>query len=326
MIKVTPEIIISIQQLKGVGDRTIFKILNSTPVASITSLQDIYTILHSMGGKTLSSITMDDLRDANIAAQRIMEKSAKNGIGVISYYDDAYPEILRSCKNEKGKLEEPLILYYRGNLEALKKPGIAIIGTREPTASGVKAGHYFAAEFAKRGYNIVSGLAIGCDTTGHEGALSVNGTTTAFLANGLDWDSIYPKENLNLAKDIVTNGGILLSEYSIGQQCGRYGLVARDRLQAGLSLATVVIQTGITGGTMHAANATLLSNKPLFCVAYKNKEDFMDEKVQGNIMLVKEKGAHFLSSSDLDNAISIIKLSKVQTSAPTSEDPQTTLF
>ncbi len=61
----------------------------------------------------------------------------------------------------------------------------------------------FSGEFAKRGYNIVSGLAIGCDTTGHQGALAVGGATTAFLANGLDWDSIYPKENLDLAKEIV---------------------------------------------------------------------------------------------------------------------------
>ena len=66
-------------------------------------------------------------------------------------------------------------------------PGIAIIGTREPTEAGTQAGIYFAEKFAEQGFNIVSGLAIGCDTTGHQGALNVKGTTTAFQANGLDW-------------------------------------------------------------------------------------------------------------------------------------------
>lgn len=119
-------------------------------------------------------------------------------------------EILKLCVDETGKPNAPLVLYYRGNLDVLDKPGIAVIGTREPSPNGEKAGLHFAAEFAKRGYNIVSGIAIGCDTTDHKGA------TTAFLANGLDWDSIYPKENLKLAKEMVYNGGgLLLSEYAI---------------------------------------------------------------------------------------------------------------
>ncbi len=197
-------------------------------------------------------------------------------------------------------------MYYRGDISILKKPGIAIIGTREPTPNGIKAGEFFSAEFAKRGFNIVSGLAIGCDTTGHRGALIAKGATTAFLANGLDWDSIYPKENLSLAKDIVGNGGLLLSEYAIGQNCGRYGLVARDRLQAGLSLATIVIQTGVKGGTMHAVNATLASKKPLFAVAYNSDYDTNHDKVQGNNMLIKNKAAYPLRSTEIDNAITII--------------------
>ena len=73
-----------------------------------------------------------------------------------------------------------------------------------------------AGEFAKRGFNIVSGLAIGCDTCGHKGALKVKGKTTAILANGLDNDSIYPPENKYLAEEIVQNGGLLISEYRIG--------------------------------------------------------------------------------------------------------------
>lgn len=100
---------------------------------------------------------------------------------------------------------------------------------------------------------------------------------------------------------------MLLSEYPVGQSCGRYSLVARDRLQAGLSYATIVIQTGIKGGTMHAVNATINSQKPLFAVEFKNNEDTISEKVQGNLKLVQEGQAHPLRSSEIDEAKQLIE-------------------
>ena len=96
---------------------------------------------------------------------------------------------------------------------------------------------------------------------------------------------------------------MLLSEYPVGQSCGRYGLVARDRLQAGLACATVVVQTGVKGGTMHAVNATIASGKPLFAVVYRDAADSSHKKVQGNLMLIQDKGAYPLKSTGIDNAI-----------------------
>lgn len=311
----TTEIILTLQQLEGIGNKTIFKIAESTPT-QIDSLESLCSFWPTLKGKKLEAIDAEDLTTANNAAKRIMATAHEEGVGILSYWEADYPEILKSCTNEQGKLDAPIVLYYRGDINALKLPGVAVIGTREPTSNGVKAGLFFAGEFAKKGYNIVSGLAIGCDTTGHRGALDAGGVTTAFLANGLDWDSIYPKDNLDLAKEIVTKGGLLLSEYTIGQSCGRYGLVARDRLQAGLSLGTIVVQTGINGGTMHAVNATLASNKPLFAVEYKSPADFTHEKVQGNIMLIRDKGAHPLRSNELEAAFSILQKPKTTTQPP----------
>lgn len=299
------EFILTLQQLEGIGNKTIFKIADQIS-AHIESIQALCKFWTTLKGKKFQNISCEDIMDANRVAHRIISTAKLHNVGIISYYDESYPEILKSCVGEDGKLDPPIILYYRGNLDVLKKPGIAVIGTREPTNNGIKAGEYFAAEFAKRGYNIVSGLAIGCDTTGHRGALNVNGATTAFLANGLDWESIYPKENLDLAKAIVEHGGLLLSEYAIGQSCGRYGLVARDRLQAGLSIATIVVQTGINGGTMHAVNATLASKKPLFVVVYNAVQDSSHEKVQGNSMLINSKGAYPLRSKEIEIAFNIV--------------------
>jgi DNA processing protein len=303
----TAELIITLQQLEGIGSKTILSKIAEKIKSPILTLEELCSFWLTLDGKKFKAISSLDIKEANNKAQRIIVESEKEDIGIITYFDEIYPEILKQCKDEQGKLDPPLVLYYRGNLGALKLPSIAIIGTREPTPNGKRAAEFFAAEFAKRGFNVVSGLAIGCDSGGHRGALSVKGITTAFLANGLDWDSIYPKENLKLAQDIVNNGGLLLSEYPIGQSCGRYGLVARDRLQAGLSKATIVIQTGVMGGTMHAVNATRASGKPIFAVEYRNSTDTNHEKVQGNFMLIQDKGAVPLSSNKIEFAISVIE-------------------
>lgn len=303
----TPELVITLQQLEGIGNKTILTKIGDKISSPIQNVSELSSLWKTLKGKKFESITEYEIVEANKIAKRILSKAEEEGIGIITYYDTEYPEILRMCTDEQGKLDPPLVLYYRGNIKALGMPGVAVIGTRKPTTNGIKAGEFFAGEFAKKGYNIVSGLAIGCDTTGHKGALAANGVTTAFLANGLDWESIYPKENLELAQDIVRNGGLLLSEYPIGQSCGRYGLVARDRLQAGLAKATVVVQTGVKGGTMHAVNATLASGKPLFAVEYRNPADTNHEKVQGNIMLIRDKGAMPLRSNEIESAIRFIE-------------------
>lgn len=299
------EVILTLQQLKGIGTKSIIRIAESGMDAS--SIEELQNKWGSLKGKVFEKISTEDLYEANKRAVSIINESYNNDVGIISYFDKSFPDMLKKCINPSGKLDPVILLFYRGNLNALAKPGIAIIGTREPTQNGIKAGKYFAEKFAERGFNIISGLAIGCDTMGHKGALSVEGgTTTAFLANGLDWESIYPKENLELAKSIVANGGLLLSEYPIGQRCSRYSLVARDRLQSGLSYATIAVQTGIKGGTMHAVNATLHSNKPLFMVKFKNIEDLEHEKVQGNNELISEGKAHPLGAETLEAAFLLV--------------------
>lgn len=297
------ELLITLQLVKGLGNKTILGVSKNMKATTIMELCNSWKKLK---GSRFEKITTDELFEANKVALRIIDTCKLQNIGIISYFEDGFPENLKYCINSEGKLDPPIVLYYRGNIEALKSPGIAVIGTREPTENGVKAGLYFSKEFAKRNFNIVSGLASGCDTTGHKGALEVGGTTTAFLATGLDWESIYPKENQELAKMIVENHGLLLSEYYIGQKTGRYAFVARDRLQAGLSHATLVIQTGLKGGTMHAVNATLSSNKPLLSVKYKYNEDLMSDKVQGNEKLIHEGKAIALGNNNFEEVVSYI--------------------
>lgn len=295
--------------VKGIGPQKIFAIARTIEDKNIVinNYEELLAVMSGMKEKVIHSVTLPDLERANLCARRIVEASEAKKIGYIGYYDDEFPAILRNTINEEGKLDPPLILWYRGDLSITCLPGIAVIGTREATPEGIAGGEFLSSQFAKRGFNIVSGLAIGCDTCGHRGALKVGGKTTAILANGLDHDSIYPPENQDLAEEIVSNGGLLLSEYRIGSNVNRYSLVARDRLQAGLALATLVVQTGERGGTMHAATTTLKANKPLFAMRYKNEATNRHEKCLGNALLVK-KGAKYIAGGDnLDSVCEYIK-------------------
>lgn len=263
----------------------------------VDSYEELYEIIKGIKGSAFQKVTLDYLSDANKIAKKVVDESERQGIGYVALYDEDYPELLRNTINEEGKLEPPLLLWYRGDLSITKMPGLAVIGTREPTNEGIAGGQYLASEFAKIGFNIISGLAIGCDTCGHIGALKVGGKTTAILANGLDHNSIYPPDNQDLAEEIVEKGGLLLSEYRIGSSVSRFTLVARDRLQSGLAKATLVIQTGENGGTMHAATATLQARKPLYTMLFKDDATNKQEKCLGNALLVK-KGAKYIKGSD----------------------------
>ena len=295
--------------VKGIGPKKIFSLgaIIKNYNYNVKTLEDLFEIMQDMKEKVFHKITFTDLNNAYNYAKSIIENSEKMNIKLTGYFDDDFPKQLRETINEEGKLDPPLFLWYRGDLKIANMESIAIIGTREPTLEGIKGGEFISSEFAKRGFNIVSGLAIGCDTCGHKGALKVGGKTTAILANGLDQNSIYPTENQDLAEEIVDKGGLLISEYRIGTPVNKYSLVARDRLQSGLSYATLVVQTGEHGGTMHAATATLQARKPLYAMLFKDEATNQNEKCLGNALLVK-KGAKYIKGNDnFDEISNIIK-------------------
>ncbi len=302
--------ILTLLSLKGVGQKAILKVgnyLNDTD-KKLTCWEDFVPILEQLKVKVKNEessgkvpVSLHHLQEAEKIAKRIIEESERNHIGIISYYEDVFPQSLRNAIDEEGKEDAPIILFYKGDLSIMKMPGIAIIGTREITKGGEKAGAYLTKEFVKRGFCIVSGLAVGCDTCAHRSALEANGKTIAFLAHGLD--TIYPPENKKLADEIVEKGGLLLSEYPIGTPVSRYYLVARDRLQAAMGKATLVIQTGVAGGTMHAAKTTLKARKPLYVVFYNDPETQNHEKTMGNHYLF-EHGAKYIKGDDNFDLIS----------------------
>lgn len=194
-----------------------------------------------------------------------------------------YPRALRNYpgkKDYKGRIIHiaPKQLFCEGNECILNEPTIAIIGTRHPSPLGVRIAYAMAAHFAKEGYVILSGLAEGCDTAAHQGALSVGGRTVAVLAKPLN--NIYPESNIELSKQIVRNGGLLVTEYNDRPRDRDEGIdrfIKRDYLQAALSLCVIPIQGGIKSGTRHACNTALEIGR-LLALPFPVESDYQRHK------------------------------------------------
>lgn len=293
--------VIALTQLDGVGAKTVMRICEvlkerKLEIETAKEMHDFLVLARSRKlVARLKEIGESDVVRAYSIAKRIVEDSTSQGIYALSYLDADYPQALLKTVDESGNAAAPVLIYYKGDINITKLPGIAVIGTREPTSEGERIGTLLSAKFAEQGFNIVSGLALGCDTCGHLGALSVNGKTTAILAHGLT--TVYPPQNELLASRILENGGLLLSEYPIGTSLTTYNLVARDRLQSGLAKATLVIQTGKSGGTMHAVHSTIAAQKPLYVVKYQDAATLSHEKTAGNEYLA-QKDAKYINETD----------------------------
>ena len=163
----------------------------------------------------------------------------------INKNDELFPESFRAIGEEC-----PERIYVMGNLDLLKSEHmVAIIGSRKATRAGNSKAYELGLNYAKKGYVVVSGLAIGCDAAAHRGCMAGDGGTIAIVATGLD--KVHPYENIPLQEEILRNGGLILSEQPLGIKANPTRLVARNRLQAALSEEVVVAECHVHSGTMH---------------------------------------------------------------------------
>ncbi|WP_425467320.1 DNA-processing protein DprA [Rubellimicrobium roseum] len=197
-----------------------------------------------------------------------------------SFHDEGYPHRLR------GIGDPPAVLFVKGDPTGLDAPrSLAVVGTREPTEFGSEVARRSGQSAAQAGFAIVSGLAHGCDTFGHEGCLEGNGVGVAVMAHGLD--RIYPVSSRDLSVRLLETGGCLVSEYPLGMTPVRAAFAERDRIQSGLSDGVLVIETDEKGGTMHTVRFALEQQRSLACISHPNKW-LSFEKTRGNQKLIKE--------------------------------------
>lgn len=294
MIKIAENInwteIILLLQFPRVGRKTAKKLIDNIDY-KISNADDLFDFINEKGKfYGLPEYSKMDYFTAKEKVEIIINESERKGIKITSMLNADYPAALKLSN------DFPIVLSYIGDINVFNnKPGVAIIGTREVTDYGYKAGKRLGSLFAQNDFNVISGLAVGSDTAGHVGALEVNGISTAVLAHGLD--SIYPKENKKLAEKIVDCGGILVSEYFVGTKPFNSFFIERDRIQAGLSSLIIVIETDIKGGTMHTVKFGTEYQRVLTCLKHPPSFDNYS-KTQGNQMLLREKKALPINSSE----------------------------
>ena len=242
-----------------------------------------------IGVKIAAGITSIDVR----AAAESLARWEAAGVALITLVDPAYPARLRRID------DAPPILFVRGDLNAGLRPGArpaAIVGTRQPAPDALLTAKRIAYGLGQRGWDIVSGMALGIDAGGHMGALAANAGTVAVLGSGVL--TPYPPENRPLA-DAIRERGALIGEVSPEANPSRTHLVARNRLISGLSDAVIVVQTEADGGAMHAARRAFQQGRRVFT---------LDMDVTGNRLLAQE-GAVMLPDADaLIDAVNALEM------------------
>ncbi len=183
---------------------------------------------------------------------------SKRGVGFLSFDDEGFPSSIK----EIG--DPPVFLYFRGDLSILSEPCIALVGTREMSPYGKRVAELFTPAFVQAGMVTVSGLATGIDAVVAAETIRAGGRTVAVLGHGLG--SIYPQSNARLAEEIVDHGGLLLSEFPLDAQPDKYTFPARNRIIAGLSLGTVVLEAPVGSGALITAELALDYGRDVFAV------------------------------------------------------------
>lgn len=278
--------LLTAMQLRGVGPVAVRKLFQE--LATKTD-DERKKIIEEQQGRLLSSSGIE--KSALEKVESILLACDSHSIGITSLLEDSYPPRLRSIK------DAPPILYYKGSVEALQQSGCAVVGTRKASEVGTRIAHKIALQLSASGYSVVSGLALGIDAAAHRGALSASGTTIAIMAHGLD--TIHPSSNKQLAQKILDQEGALLSEHQPGVPPRPAEFVRRNRIQSGMSICSIIVESGSKGGAIHQANFTVEQGRPLYVVfPDMNNPQSHGFNLQGANFLIDNIGAVPLKSSE----------------------------
>lgn len=214
-------------------------------------------------GKGFESLSAAQARSiaafgAWVAVEAEIEKAKSSGVRLIRFSDPDYPAALKEID------DPPCVLYSKGALDAASlTPAVAIVGTRHPTHYGLKMAETLARDLAAAGVVIVSGMARGCDTAAHKGALAAGGRTVAVLGTGVD--TVYPRENKKLY-DSIAETGLLISDYALGTPPLGRNFPGRNRIISGLSSGVIVIEAPLRSGSLMTARLSLDYNREVMAV------------------------------------------------------------
>lgn len=294
--------LVALMKLKGVGRRAALKIVDRE-IGVSEGREEI------LSKAERAKLPASELLHAWMQSEEELERSFDAGVRAFSVHEAGYPERLKNTP------DPPAVLYVKGDPRGLHAAYcVAVVGTREPTAYGEKVARKSAASAVEAGFIIISGLAHGCDTLGHEGCLDARGVGVAVLAHGLD--KVYPAANRGLAQRLLDFEGCLVSEYALGVTPLRTAFAERDRIQSGLSDGVLVIETDVKGGTMHTVRFSREQKRALACIEHPATWTHED-KTKGNQKLVADRWAEAIPDGEaLKRFLERLKLERAKISEP----------
>ena len=253
----------------GAGQRSLLKAFGTPEAVFEASAEALASVL----GPQLAQVVLSHPTESSVATS--LEWAADPRHHLLAIGDPRYPAALLELP------DPPNLLYGKGSLAALGAPGLAIVGSRNATTGGLQTAERFARALAERGFVIVSGLALGIDAAAHQGALAAGRAASTIAVIGTGIDRVYPARNQALARRIVDEGGLILSEFALGVGVQAHHFPRRNRLIAGLAKGVLVVEAALESGSLITARLAGEQGREVFAIP-------------GSIHLPQSRGCHRL--------------------------------
>lgn len=250
------EALVALNLLDGIGPVRVRHLLQhfGEPAAILRASFHQLRQVHGIGEETARAIT-DWEKHTDLAGE--LRRCEEFGCRLVTTADEEYPPALKEI------YDPPLVLYVKGQILPKDRSAIALVGSRHATHYGIETARKLAFQLAYVGVTVVSGGARGIDTAAHLGALNAKGRTLCVLGTGINL--VFPPENQELFERIAATGA-LLTQFPFNRSADKQTFPIRNRIIAGMTLGTVVVETGLNGGAMITANFATDYGRQVFAV------------------------------------------------------------
>ncbi len=250
------EALVALNMVEHVGPvrvRQLLEHFGEAPAILGASRQQLRQV-RGIGEETAESIANWE-KTVDLAGE--LKRIGEYGCHVLISSDEEYPELLRQI------YDPPVVLYVKGRLMVKDKNGVAMVGSRMTTHYGIEVARKLAYQLAYVGVTVVSGGARGIDTAAHQGAMSANGRTIAVLGTGINL--VFPPENGELFQRIAASGAVI-TQFPFNRKADKQSFPIRNRIVAGMTLGTVVVEANLTSGALITANMAVEQGRQVFAV------------------------------------------------------------
>ena len=250
------EALVALNMIEHVGPVRVRQLLEhfGEAPAVLRASQSQLLQVRGIGEETAEAIaTWEKTINLNEELKRISDF----GCHILTQADEDYPELLRQI------YDPPIVLYVKGKLTAKDKNAVAMVGSRMTTHYGVETARKLAYQLAYVGVTVVSGGARGIDSAAHQGALSAKGRTVAVLGTGIN--IIFPPENAELFERIIASAAII-TQFPFNRNADKQSFPIRNRIVAGMTLGTIVVEANLTSGALITANMAVENGRQIFAV------------------------------------------------------------